>query len=291
MNIQIVLNKNNLINKNKFEYVFPRDFNFEENDKIALKNLNLYFSWFNINQKKYNNSKFYYLWWDMNGELTVMNEIVFQDGYYTLNDLNEYIISQFIKKGHYLETTDGLNYIFLIELKSNSVFYSAEFKLESVSETIFNIGHKQPTEWKKPTDLQTAQIYFPNNSNFNEMVGFKPGSYFQDLTIQPTTNQSYSFLSNITPNMEPSSSFIITSNMISNKYSHPSNILTSFTINNDITFGSMINITGTDVIYSNIVPGNYRSIILEIFDQEYRELDMLDPNVLIVLSIIKNSEN
>ena len=289
MSIQIILNKKNVVSKNKFIYNFPKEFKFNNNDQVALKQISMYFSWFNIS-KAYNNNKIYYKWWDMNGDLTVLRECVIQDGYYSVNDLNEYLMTFMIQKGDYLETADLLNYIFFFEIKTNSVYYAVEIKLSSVSET-FSIAHATPTTWKKPTLYETIEVIFPENNNFKDLLGFNTSTISQDLTIQPATDQKYSFLSTKSPNMEPSSSFLITSNLIFNEHSVPNNIISSFTLPNNIGFGEMVDIRGNDIVYSEVREGIYNSITLEILDQEYRPLQIRDDNILIVLSIIQNKDN
>jgi hypothetical protein len=75
--------------------------------------------------------------------------------------------------------------------------------------------------------------------------------------------------------------------MIENNLSNPNDTLTSFSIPNNVGFGDLISLN-SDVIYSKIKPGIYKDVNIKIYDQNYNPLQILDPNMLIVLSIIKH---
>jgi hypothetical protein len=299
MSRNIVLNRKNIIssNNNKLRYNFPRDVKFEEGDTLAISHFNIYFSFFNITAA-YNNNKFSYVWWDTNGELTQTFNITIKDGYYSTASLYEYIQAVFVENGHYLIVKETGNYMYFIELVSNETYYGLEFRISSLAAMYnFNDGHglvdittkvfaPDPAVWAIPATRATPQVIIPSNNNFNELIGFSPQTMFQDVTGE-ASNDTYSFLSDKTPNMEPSSSFIITCNLVDNDLGIPNNILYAFTIPNGVTFGELIT-SNTDIIYSKIKPGTHSHIDLAIYDQDFRELNVRDPNILIVLSILKN---
>jgi hypothetical protein len=205
-----------------------------------------------------------------------------------------------VANGHYLETAENSQYMYFIELLTNSTYYSVEFRLSSVSDqmdfgsglvdiTADPIFVKAPTTWAVPTTFETPQIIIPSNSNFGELLGFDAQTISQDTTGD-ATNKQYSFLNNFVPNLNPSSSFIITCNLINNDFSIPNNVLYSFTIPNGVRFGDLIT-SNTDVIYSRVKEGSYKEIILSIKDQDFNDLQIIDPNMLIVLSVLKAEEN
>jgi hypothetical protein len=295
MSSNIILNKKNIISEsnNKLHYEFPRDIQFNEGDLISISHLNIYFSWFNIS-KRYNNNYFQYVWWDANGDLTQIFDVTIPDGFYSIPILNEFLQTVMIKNNTYLETIDGKNYIYFIELLTNSTYYSTEIRLSSLSQNmdfgngldVYTNTVNVPTGWVPPDTFQTPQIIIPSNSNFGELLGFKPQTIFEDLTEQPETNKKYSFLNDISPNMLPSSSYIITCSLIDNIMTAPNDVIYAFTIPNNVGFGDLIS-PQSDVIYSKIKAGNYRDIFLTIYDQNFTPLQIQDPNMLIVLSIQK----
>jgi len=300
MSANIILNKNHIVNKNqgnnRLVYNFPRDVEFNKGDTLALSNLNIYLSWFNISAK-YNNNKFQYKFFNnTDGTPDELFDITIPDGFYSIATLNEYILSILTQRGHYLETLDSKNYIFFTELTQNSTYYSSSFRLSSVSEQ-YDFGEglvdvttvcKVPTGWVLPTTFQAPEIIIPSNNKFGELIGFNAQTLSVD-TSSDTVNKTYSKLSDFAPNMMPSSSYIITCNMIDNEYGNPNNILTSFTVPSGVGFGDLIN-PHNDIVYSSIKPGQYRHIELQIYDQEFRPLEIKDPNMLITLSILKKQE-
>ena len=86
--------------------------------------------------------------------------------------------------------------------------------------------------------------------------------------------------------MMPSSSYIITCNLVQNTFAIPNNILFSFTIPNGVEFGGLIS-SDTDIIPSKVRPGQYSHIELQIYDQDFKPLQIIDDNMLITLSIKK----
>ena len=86
--------------------------------------------------------------------------------------------------------------------------------------------------------------------------------------------------------MEPSSSFIVTCNLVKNLMGRPDNIMYSFTVPNATGFGDLISPVN-EIVYSKIKPGTYSEVTIEIYDQNYLPLEIVDNNMLITLSIIK----
>ena len=61
----IILNSTNIVpnsGNSNFIYNFPAGGTQFKNDEIALSNISMYYSWFNINQALYNNNVFNYIW-------------------------------------------------------------------------------------------------------------------------------------------------------------------------------------------------------------------------------------
>ena len=296
MSSSIILNKHNIINKdnNELVYKFPKSITFGKNDSISLTHLNVYFSWFNISAKNKNNF-FQYKWWNELGEL-VPYDVNIPSGYYSLSDLNEFLISVMVKNLHYIVFNDSFGYF--IELLSNSVYYSIEIRLSSIGRymtkdgIVYDITTSDqmfiPGNWIVPeSSFECPEIIFPNNNLFYQLLGFQKGSSLIQNTIGDTFNKQYSFLNSEIPNMEPNSSFIITCNLIKNDLGSPQNILTSFTIPSGVGFGDLISPID-NVIYSIIREGIYDFISLKIYDQNFEPLIILDSNMLLILSIIQN---
>jgi hypothetical protein len=304
MAANIIINSSNITNdlNSKFEYDFPRDVKFGKDDKLAISHLNVYYSWFNISEE-YNNNKFSYKWWDMAGDLVDIFDVDIPSGMYSVNSLYEYLQKIMVQNGHFLASTDGKSYYYFIELLTNSTYYSIEFRLSSVGQIMdFKNGNGStnfqsanpavvaaPTTWTVPANgYETPQIIIPSNSNFGKLIGFKPQT-IQETSPDQTVNKQYSFLNDLVPNMNPSSSFIVTCNLIDNSdFSIPNDILYSFTIPNNVGFGDLITLN-TDLVYSKIKQGSYKKIVLTIKDQDFNDMKIIDSNMLIVLSVLRET--
>lgn len=297
MSNNIIFNKTNITNSNnnRLTYKFPRDVVFEKGSTVSITHLNLFYSFFNISAK-YNNNKLFYKWFDNLGNLTVLVEVVIKDGYYTVGTLNEYLQREMVHRGHYLETIENSNYIYFIEILANSTYYAIEIRLSSLS-TMMDFGSglapitdyaKLPDAniWKIPDTFQTPEFIIPSNNNFGKLIGHNVGTLSEDLT-GVTINRQYSYLNNYSATMDPSSSFIVTCNLVDNDLSVPNDVLYSFTIPGNVEFGDLIS-PQTEVIYAKIKEGTYKEVNLVIYDQDFNEMSILDPNMLIVMSVIKN---
>lgn len=288
MSSNIILNKNNINNSfnSELRYEFNKPHTFSKGDTIAVSHINLFYSWFNIT-KVYNNNKFQYVWWDINGELTDIIDVVIPDGYYSINTLNEFLQSKMVQNNHYL--TDGSNNIYFIELLTNSTYYSTEIRLSSLK-TIEEFGDSVilPTgaTWNLPSEYQTPKVNILSNNNFGLYLGFNSGSIFKDLTIQPSNYLRYSFFNDFNPSIDPSSSYIIICNLVENNLSVPNNVLTSFATPNGVGIGDLISIN-SDIVYSKIKEGTYKEIVIKIYDQDFNLLRIKDNNMLFVLSVLK----
>jgi hypothetical protein len=298
----IIINKTNITSNsgnNKLRYTFPTDVTFKSGDQIATSHINLFFSWYNITAA-YNNNFFQYKWWDMNGELTVIVDVLIKDGYYTPNTLYEYIQFVMNKNGHVLDSvipnpsTGSFETMYLFEIKSNETYYALEFVLSSISE-LYDFGAglvpiedkwKLPTTWKLPSTFESPHIIIPTNNNFGKLVGFKPQTI--SPIIDTNIQKQYSVLNDILATMMPSSSYIISCNLVDNSLSYDNSILTSFTLPNGVFFGDLINVDSS-IIWSNIKPGKYKYIDFQIMDQDYNLLQIIDDNILMVLTINKQN--
>lgn len=292
----IILNQTNIVNSNnnKLSYKFPRNVTFQEGAEISLTSMNLYYSWFNISSAN-NNNFFQYLWWDIYGILNVVVDVIIPDGYYSVADLNEFLISEMVRNGHYLTPVESPNNnVYFIEFLTNSTYYSVELRLSSMSynETM-EIGSftpdtgmnmfLAPTGWTMPSDdFECPKLIIPTNNNFGKIIGFNSGT-IEPATIDQTINKSYTILSQITPQLEPQSTGIIKCNLVKNNMSSPNDVLTSFSASG-VGFGDMVkNILNTS--YSKIAPGTYDSIDLEIVDQHFLPINIIDFSMLFVLHI------
>lgn len=289
MSNNIIFTNKNAVSKNTFRYPFPNLVEFEEGDKLTMAYNSVPFSWFNVT-KAYNNNFFQYKWWDINGDLQIY-DVTIDDGYYSIQDLNEYLELIMVKRGHYLKILGNGEHQYFIHLRTNATYYSASIKLKSLGPQMdsgsgleaYDLYYEAPTSWSLPATFETPEVIIPSNNAFGDLLGFSSGTIKGDTT-GATIDGNYIFLSDKTPNMMPSSSVIVTCNLIDNQLSEPNNVLYCFTPHTN--YGEPI-IRASDLIWSKIRAGKYRYIELKMYDQEFRPLQLLDDAIQITLAIEK----
>ena len=282
-NIVLILNKNNVVEDSGngiYRYNFKNDVTFTSEDKVAITQINLYNSWFNINQQYYNNSQFKYKWFDASGNLTQTFSVTIPDGYYSSKTLNEFLHTKLYANNHYIINDETGNVVYHFELLVNATYYSEQINVFAMTNDMTGYSYPPGATWVVPSTATTPQIEILNNG-FSTLIGFNPGLY---PATPVSTNQSY--LSQFSPTMEPVSNINVLCNLIHNDLSYPINLLTSFTSNN-VNFGDLISVNQNFPLYLNVSAGSYNFIQIEFLDQDFKRIPIKDPQVNIMLSIIK----
>jgi len=263
----IILNKNNLDNNNglKNRYVFKFSNSQKLKGQISLASIVMPYSTPNIILFK--NSSFTIKYNNI--------ETTFQipTGFYTLTSLNNYL--QYIQK----QTNNNIPYNivngideFFINVLYNTTYYSVELRLSPCK--LVGIAGKAGSIYTN----NTPQIKF--NDNLSLVVGFPLNTYIPS-SIQSTIFTTISKDFNLVPNFTPSNVYNLQCNLVNNNISIPSNVLYSFTPNT--TYGSNINEKPNQLLYLNIIEGNYQNLIIEFFDELNNQLLILDENIIITL--------
>ena len=197
------------------------------------------------------------------------------NGYYSVNDINNYLQSVFIANGHYLVNSTG-QYVYYITLQYNPTYYAVQVVTYAIP-TALPSGYTNPNNMSFPTISTTPQLVITTN-NFGAIIGYKTGSY--PSSVQTSTQ---SFLSNTNPNGSPINSIIFRCNLVDNNVILPSDILTSMPING--VFGSNLTYSPTFGQFVQVKPGKYSTLNLSLVDQNYNSIVATDPNMIITLLI------
>jgi hypothetical protein len=275
----VILNSSNIVPGTKnsvFKYNFRQGIKFE-NASVSMANLNMFNSWFNISSAL-NNNKFSYKWFDSLGVLSEVYTVTYKDGNYNINDLNEFMQSILVSRGHYIKQVSSGNHIYHLEFVSNNNYYSAQLNTYAMRTESADYV-RGSTNWAFPTIATTVQLIFLSTSMFNNLLGFTNGTYPQ---VSDTNNHTY--LSDFTPDMNPVSSLMLTCSFCSQGgFSDPDNIIFSFT-SGSAPFGAMLEKSPVVENYIKIRDGQYTNFTLEFLDQAYRRVDILDPATVITLN-------
>jgi len=299
----LILNTQNIVpNSNNSELVFSFPagaITIKESQQIALATLQMYYSTFNITAANGNN-RYSYVWVDD----TIVN-VVMPDGFYTINDINNFLQFTMISNGHYLETSGG-NFVYLFNWLANATYYTIELQVFPISVSIAAANSwtlPSSATWVLPTNPISPMIQILNN-NFTKVVGFKAGYYPQgspsyleavisgvppSQTQTPVFATQQAYQSTSPPQITPLSSYVLTCNLINNNYSVPNNLLYSFAPQG--SFGEQFTIQPNFPAYINVNPGQYQFITLKLLDQNLLPVVIQDPNFVIQLIITDNVQD
>lgn len=265
----LIFNSNNVVSNSfnsRFRYTFSAGGGYQINDgdQIALANLQVPYSWFNISVLNNNNSYSF----SFNG---VTYTVVMPDGFYTITDINKYL-KFFCEANNLYTLASNSDFIYYLRWSENTSKYGIQFDSFPIS---LSSGGSNPNGLTLSGNIPLLII---NNNNFQNIVGFSSGTF-------PSVTQTgtYSKISDITPNLTPVNSVIINCNLVKNSVSNSPNAFTSFTPNSE--FGSQLIYSPNFPNWVDCIAGFYTNIDLFFTDQNYNILRANDPNVCIEVVI------
>ena len=299
----LIINSSN--NVGVYNSVFKYDFiggNFQinPNSEMCIASLQIPYAWFNLNTVVYNNTSLSYKFYYGSGSSNTYN-ISFLDGFYTLNDINNYIQQYMISQNQYfVNTNTGLN-LYYIQIVTNTTYYANQWVL-SPGPTAIPAGYSVPTNViggitytgfncnpsTKPgggtqnffcnsSFTYTPQIIiasYTGTKSIGSIIGFLAGTY--PSTLQTS---SYNILSNTLPNATNVNSLVIRADLVSNAVSMPTDVLDCVNIN--VPFGSSILYTPSYEKWVSIQSGSFTNFSLYIQDQNFNQIQTNDYNITI----------
>jgi len=295
----IVLNRNNIVNdglNNKMLFRFPNSVNFK-NNFIAVSSVAMYYSWYNVSNTLQNNT-FSYTWVDSLGASITYTENI-PDGIYEISDLNNFVQFACIKNGTYW-ITNGTNYYpFEIILNINRYAIQINTYLIPIISPAGTTQIPAPVGgnvgW--PLVVQNVVVSIPDELNL--LFGFKvPLLTNQNLNnayIPPTSNYiskngigTLSYISDISPQVQPNGSVYISISNINNPYTQPSSII--YAINPSVGIGEQILDRPPNFTWSKLIDGTYNELRLTFLGSDLHPIAISDPNMTIILVIKDGSE-
>jgi hypothetical protein len=283
----IVLNSSNILpgsNNSTLVYNFPNSVTFDSH-QIAVQSVSMYYSWTNINNITLQNNVFTYTW--VVAAATTTYTVTLPTGLYEISDINSYLQFVFINNGHYLINSVGKN-IYYAEFLVNPSLYS-------INIITYPVPTSLPTGWSLPVaNPQTGALAWPGfpttffnpritiPANFNLIVGYAAGF----ATSQNTgLNTILTYNSSISPQVAPNPNCLITVSNISNIYASPSSVI--FNINANVGFGELIISQPNEYAFNDLLKGTINSLFIRLIGADGQSLNILDPNITILLLIRK----
>ncbi len=292
----IVLNRSNLVQdgqNNKMIYNFPGSVDFKDS-YIALSQVSMYYSWFNISER-YNNNIIQYNW--VVGATTTTYTIDIPDGLYEVSRLNEYLQFALIQNGHYLINSAGEN-VYYLEMIVNPSRYAVQLNTFLVP-TSLPAGFTEPASWVGYA-TQTFNPQFILPTNINSILG-----YVENFTTNANTNNAYvppanddyvsklangtlSYISTSAPDIQPNSSILVSISGIDNKYANPTSVI--YSIVPSVAIGALINEKPPQYAWNKLLPGTYNQLRLTILGTNLQPIQINDPAITFLLVIKDKGE-
>ena len=290
----LVLNQNNLVQdgtNSELVYKFPNSVVFKDK-YIAVSSISMFYSWFNILQV-YNNNLFTYTW--TSGTTTTVYTVNIPNGLYEISDINNYIQFICIQNGTYWSIF-GNNY-YPFELLVNANRYAIQLNTYLIP-TATPTDATTPTNFVGwPTTEQNSVVTFP--SQFNKIVG-----YSANFSSNPNLNNAYnppspsskssnyvaklaggqlSYLSDLSPQVQPNSNVLFNISNINNPYAIPSSVI--YSISPSVKIGEQITDTPPNFMWNKLIDGTYNELRLQLKGTDGQRLMINDPNMTILLTI------
>lgn len=292
----IVLNRSNLVpdgQNNKMIYNFPGSVEFKDS-YVALSQVSMYYSWFNISER-YNNNIIQYTW--TVGATTTTYTIDIPDGLYEVARLNEYLQFALIQNGHYLVNSAGEN-VYYLEMIVNPSRYAVQLNTFLVP-TSLPAGFTEPASWVGyPTQTFNPQFILP--LSINSILGFVPNfttnantnnAYVppaNDQYVSKLANGTLSYISTTAPDIQPNSSILVSLSGIDNKYANPTSVI--YSIVPSVAIGALINEKPPQFAWNKLLPGTYNQLRLTILGTNLQPIQINDPAITILLCIKDKGE-
>ena len=257
-------------------YQFPSSVNFE-NHSVAVAQVNMFYSWTNINASPLNNNKFSYTY--RVGAVVNTYNVVIPDGIYEITDLNNFLQFTMIANGTYLVNDLGQN-VYYIEFLLNPTLYAVQINTYPQLTAL-------PVGWTNPSGLAlattTTNPTITLTEAFNEILGFSAGY----TTPQPAVfNTIFSVISTVAPQVQPNPSVFLSMNCIQNIYSIPSSII--YAITPTTATGTQIADRPNQYSWNRLLSGTYNQLRIQLLGTDLGAINILDPNMTIILLIQDN---
>lgn len=283
----IILNSTNIVsgsNNSSLTYRFPNSVTFDEH-QVAVQSVSMYYSWQNINNTTLKNNTFSYSW--TIAGTTITYNVTIPSGLYEISDINNYLQFVFIQNGHYLINTVSQN-VYYAEFLVNPNTYS-------INIVTYPVPTSLPTGWSQPVaNVQTGALAWPGYpttffnplitipASFNLIMGYAAGF----VTSQNTgANTILTYSSSVAPQVAPQPNALITISNISNIYAVPSSVI--YNIYANVGFGQLINQEPAEYAFVDLLKGSTNSLTIRFVGNDGSALNILDPNITILLLIRK----
>lgn len=278
MSKKIILTSKNYdsINKN-FTYVFPFPQDFTDYE-MCVSQFNMFNSWFNISSAIGNNTIRIGVP-NANGSSYIDIIGTIPDGFYDSYSFNLYLQSLMYDNGLYYSTGIGtVTYFLSLDLLATE--YKNSVTLYKVSGFTLQNG----TSYSSNRDIY-LNVQF--SSKLGELYGFTSNLRYGPTSYSSSSSTSKIIIkSNLTPQVNPFNSIIVLCDVVNQLgFANPSDYLYSCALSS--AYGSMLQAKKVENVYVKCINRVAKSITLNLVDNYFNKLEVLDNNSMIILTFRK----
>jgi hypothetical protein len=302
MSFHILMNRSHYVEgTNRMVYRFPAPIKLE-NKEFGLVSASIYNSFFNISKNLGNAKSAIKLRFPIYSQANtyVLQDFTldFEDGFYTIEDINFSIQAFMIKEKLYLVDTETGKNVYFINLVTNETAYGAQFYTffipnQSALETKYIVPPDAPN-FINPSVSSSSTFVSPvvviNNEFFGRVIGYGVGNVGQDEVVDKTgvydwvDNLAVSYNSPKVPNINSVHAILLRCNLISNPMiSLPNDMLGLIPITS--AFGGATQYSANQVIYSSCPTALFHYIEVSFWDEDINPTVLLDRDVTLTLHI------
>ena len=312
----LALNSKNIIagtGNSQLQYNFPSgSIVINEGDQLALSSVSMYNSVYNFTAAL-NNNTFDYTWID--GTVTT---VTIPDSFLDVDGLNDFFHQTMLNRGHYLIEDSTGNFVWFITIQINVSIYAIQIQAYPMNAATYpttgaSKKYSIPTgtapAWVPQTANITPYITIPS-TDIRTTLGFKAGYYpgalnggsrpdyntintISGASPNKTQVSTYSAIQTMTsqntPQITSLTSYILTCSLINNNYSIPNTLLSAFPPSSAFANQFVFTATG-QLSFIDCQPGSYGSFTVQFFNQDLRQIEMEDNQIVILLVIRSKSE-
>jgi len=278
MTLNLVMNNNNVIsgsNNTSYKYTFIQPTAILDEAEMAVSNITIPYSWFNISAANNNNTFQFYF--PDSGSPGSGYFVTLQDGFYSVTDINAALQQFCIINGLYLINGSG-KYVYYLTLLYNPTFYAVQSVAQFVP-TSLPSGWSQPANWHGYNALPFTPILQVTTQGFGNLIGFETGLFPPNNVTETST------LSTFTPQGSIVNSLIVRCSLVDNDCGFPTDVLDTIPITS--SFGTNINYQPTQLKWMKLSSGVFQSVIITFVDQNLNSIVARDSNVCISI-LLKN---
>ena len=269
---------------NLFTYNFPSGSVNFKNAKIAVQSIIIPYSWLNVNSAFYNNSSFNILMPVKIAGSTVVATVPINipAGFYTLQNINQYMQAQLVNAGYYLINATSQN-VFYIEFVVNVQLNNVQLNSYVVPTSLpggYSYGSTSTWGSAGVGSLPSTANLVPQlqtlGNNFGSLIGFVPSTTF------PASNSSSATVSTpstLVPQITPVQSVYCGVSLVRNKYSNPTNIIANIPLTS--SYATNIIYAPQEFVWLPILNGNFPGFQVIFYDQLYNPLPIVDTNLTV----------